>query len=345
MEDYLHPLFKSYAKMIKTKIALKKDEIPSSWIFEHYAGLQDKLYGQNIKIKSVFNPKEKTPSMFIYLGSDMQYRFKDFSSGYSGDACSFVSRLYGITYAKAINRVVKDFNYANLSAADYVIDPSKSSAYQVFDYEARNWNSIDAKYWTSFGIGSKMLEKFNVMPLHSYKLGKENDIIHVERPYMYGYFNNEGLLYKIYQPKNKSKKFLKVRNCIQGMDQLTFKKPNLVIHSSLKDLMAFEELKFKTIECIAPDSENSRIPEKIMWELIKKYERVITVFDNDEAGMKAVERYKEMYGIDGFALDMEKDVADSVAKYGKEPVKLRLVSLLTERINTCKRCNEIITLA
>jgi len=241
--------------------------------------------------------------------------------------------------------VIKDFNYTGLSTADYKIDPSMTSSYHVHDYEARNWNSIDAKYWMSFGIGSKMLEKFNVMPLHSYKLRKENDIINIERPYMYGYFTNEGLLYKIYQPKNKSKKFMKLRNYTQGIEQLTFKKPNLVIHSSLKDLMAFEQLGFKTIECIAPDSENTRIPDKLMWELIGKYDTVITIFDNDEAGKKAVQRYKDMYGIDGFVLDMEKDVADSVAKYGKEPVKSHLVTLLTERINTCKRCSETSTLA
>jgi hypothetical protein len=174
---------------------------------------------------------------------------------------------------------------------------------------------------------------------------KDDDIISIERPYMYGYFNGEGLLYKIYQPKNTSKKFLKIRNYTQGIEQLTFKKPNLVIHSSLKDLMAFEQLNFKTIECIAPDSENTRIPDKLMWELIGKYDTVTTIFDNDEAGMKAVQKYKDLYGIDGFVLDMEKDVADSIAKYGKEPVKTHLVTLLTEKIHTCKRCSETSTLA
>lgn len=331
--------------MIKTKIAFRIEDIPDSWVYEHYLNLQEKLQGQTVKIKSVFNPSEKTPSMFLYMCNNGKYRFKDFSSGHNGGAYDLVSQLHGISFKEAVKRIVKAFNESDKSLADYPVILTKGFSFQVFDYEARNWNSLDAKYWTQFGISSKTLEKFNVMPLVSYKMRKEDDIISIDRSYMYGYFNGEGLLYKIYQPKNLTRKFLKVRNCIQGLEQLTFKKPNLVIHSSLKDLMSFEELKFKTIECIAPDSENSRIPDKIMWELIGKYDTVITLFDNDEAGLKAVQKYKELYGIDGFVLDMEKDVADSIAKYGKEPVKSHLVTLLTEKIYTCKRCSETSTLA
>lgn len=331
--------------MIKTRIAFRMEDIPDRWVYEHYLNLQEKLQGQTLKIKSVFNPSEKTPSMFLYICNNGKYKFKDFSTGNSGSSYDLVSSLYGIPFKDAVKKVMKDFNDAGTSVVDYPAITSKGPSFQVFDYEARNWNSLDAKYWTQFGISSKTLEKFGVMPLACYKLRKEDDMINVERPYMYGYFNGEGLLYKIYQPKNLSRKFLKVRNCIQGLEQLTFKKPNLVIHSSLKDLMSFEELKFKTIECIAPDSENSRIPEKIIWELIGRYDTVTVLFDNDEAGMKAVQKYKDLYGIDGFVLDMEKDVADSVAKYGKESVKSHLVTLLTERIYTCKRCSETSTLA
>ena len=52
-------------------------EIPSTWIFEHYLKLSEKLTGQNIKMKSVFNPTEKTPSMFIYFDAKHNdYRYK-----------------------------------------------------------------------------------------------------------------------------------------------------------------------------------------------------------------------------------------------------------------------------
>ena len=80
-----------------------------------------------------------------------------------------------------------------------------------------------------------------------------------------------------------------------------------------------------------------------MWKLKDKYETITTLFDNDEAGLKAVQRYKEKFGTYGFVLDMEKDVSDSIAKYGKEHVKSYLIPLLTESIYTCRRCNETST--
>ena len=327
--------------MIRTRTIVSTiKEVPVTWIFENYLHMTEKLTGQDVKMKSVFNPSEKTPSMFIYLAKDNVYKFKDFSTGTQGNAISLVEHIYGIPYSKAVIKILNDYNSTMLKG-DYDINEfKKHSKYQVSDYEARCWTDLDAKYWTKFGIGSKLLEEHNVMPLSYYKMSKDDQYIVINGHYLYGYFRADGLMYKIYQPKVENKKFLKIRDYIQGSDQLSSDKPTLVVTSSLKDLMSFKALKFKTIDCIAPDSENSMISESVMWNYIKRYETVITIFDNDEAGKKAIEKYNAKFGIDGFALDLEKDVADSVAKYGKESVKNELIPLLTERIYTCKRCNE-----
>ena len=42
------------------------------------------------------------------------------------------------------------------------------------------------------------------------------------------------------------------------------------------------------IEVIAPDSENSLIKPHVIENLKVKYKKVITLFDNDEAGKKAI---------------------------------------------------------
>jgi hypothetical protein len=333
--------------MISTKkiIISSIRDVPTTWIFEYYLSLADKLYGQEIVVKSVFNSTEKTPSMTIYPDKRTgKYKFKDFSSGTQGDAYDLVKQLFSINASEAVFRVLKDYGeYVNLNCVEKE-DITIVSKFKVSDYEARSWNTEDAKYWMSYGISSKTLEKYNVMPLEAYKMNNGEKEITINNRFTYGYFRADGLIYKIYQPKLQGKKFIKVRSCIQGHEQLTYGKPNLVIQSSLKDLMSFEQLGFKTIECVAPDSENTMIPDAVMWELIKKYETVITVFDNDEAGKKAIMKYKERYGINGFALDLEKDVSDSVLKHGKAFVKSELVPLLTECIHTCKRCPESSTL-
>lgn len=339
--------FYSYGMISTKKIVIDSiRDVPSTWIFEHYLALSEKLYGQEVKLKSVFNPSEKTPSMTIFPDKRTgKYKFKDFSSGNYGDAYDLIKQIFNLDASQAVFMVLKDYaQYVNSN--DVIREEIKAVAkYVVSDYEARSWTTEDAKYWTRFGIGSKTLEKYNVMPLSWYKMKKEESEICINGYFIYGYFREDGLMYKIYQPKSETRKFLKVKKHLQGVEQLTYEKPNLVILSSLKDLMSFEQLAFKTIECIAPDSENTMIPDAMMWDLIKKYDTVTTIFDNDEAGKKAIVKYQEKYGIQGFALDLEKDVSDSIAKHGKDFVKNELIPLLTEMIHTCKRCNETSTLA
>ena len=68
--------------MFNTKnIVLDERNIPSTWVFQYYLNLPEQLTGQNIKIKSIFNPNDKTPSFCIYVNETiMQYKFKDFST-------------------------------------------------------------------------------------------------------------------------------------------------------------------------------------------------------------------------------------------------------------------------
>lgn len=328
--------------MLSTRTIISSPrEIPETWIFEHYLNLTEKLDGREIKMKSIFNPAERTPSMCIYPRKDGRYRFKDFSSGNQGDGIDLVRLLFGLSDIKQVTcKLMKDYNEAILKKGYSIEEFKVHSKFKVSDYEARNWTNLDAKYWMPFGIGSRLLTRYNVMPLSFYKMRKDDNEIVINGHHIYGYFRSDGLIYKIYQPKVQSKKFLKIRSHLQGYDQLTFTKPNLVILSSLKDLMSFESLGFKTIECVAPDSENTAIPDMHIKEFMERYQTVTALFDNDEAGMKAVERYKTRHGINGTVLDLEKDVSDSVVKHGKDFVKSELVPLLTECIHTCRRCPE-----
>jgi len=113
------------------------------------------------------------------------------------------------------------------------------------------------------------------------------------------------------------------------MDQLKYDKDYLVITSSLKDLMAFKRLGYKNAESVAPDSENTMIAEQYIKSLKKKYKDICVLFDNDEAGKVACEKYQERYGLSYVVLDMSKDLSDSVKDYGIQKVKEKLHGLLT----------------
>ena len=86
------------------------------------------------------------------------------------------------------------------------------------------------------------------------------------------------------------------------------------------------------IEVIAPNSENTIIKPYIIENLKNKYKKCITLFDNDEAGKKAIDNYKKMYDIKGVYLDISKDLSDSVKDQGFNKIHKILKPLLKQTI-------------
>jgi hypothetical protein len=163
---------------------------------------------------------------------------------------------------------------------------------------------------------------------------EEDDIIDeltIKGSYIYGYTRSDGQIYKVYQPKVKEHKFLKVKNYVQGTDQLKFDVPNLVICSSLKDAMCLTKFGYN-LEVVAPDSENTAIRKEVIDIYKVKYKSICTLFDNDEAGIKAMKKYKDNFGFPGIHLKLEKDLSDSVKVYGREKVRTFLHPLLKEAL-------------
>ena len=326
--------------MISTKnLIYDLADVPREWVFEHYLNLTEKLTGQDIKMKSVFNTREKTPSMCIYIDRNNIYRFKDFSSGNGGDGLTLVQNLFNLSSRGAASyKIIEDYNqYVLTNGCNTIRSYKQHSKFKVTDYEMRHWNTLDQKYWMGFHIGSRLLSRYNVVPLEYYIMTKtdENDVVSsitIKGNYIYGYFREDGSLYKIYQPKVKESKFIKVRDYIQGTEQLVFDKPYLIITSSLKDLMAYQKLKINNSEAIAPDSENTMIPENIMNNISPKYQKVCVLFDNDEAGIKAAEKYKSKYGFNYVILDLEKDLSDAIKVHGIDKVRDNLLPLLKNAI-------------
>lgn len=323
--------------MISTKqLVTSSKSVPDEWIFEYYLGLNERLCGQNIKILSAFNSKDKVPSMFIYIDSTTGgYKFKDFSSGHQGKAINLVEKLFNINFNQARNKVVTDYEQFLVDNTykkvhEFVIHDK----YKVVDWQIRHWTNQDQAYWMKFKIGSKLLDFYNVSPLEFFTMEKTDidgsiSSVTFNNSYTYGYFREDGSIYKIYMPKNQEKKFIKVENYIQGFDQLRGQ-PNLVITSSLKDLMAFTKLGFKNIEAIAPDSENSMISEMMIEKFKKKYNFICVLFDNDEPGIAAMQKYTEKYGFPAILLPMAKDLSDSVKEYGIDSVRETLLPLLKQ---------------
>ena len=86
------------------------------------------------------------------------------------------------------------------------------------------------------------------------------------------------------------------------------------------------------LEVVAPDSENTIIKPYIVENLKKKYKKVITLFDNDEAGQKAIQKYKDMYNLDGCSLNNCKDISDAVKQHTAQTITTSLRALLVKTL-------------
>ena len=318
--------------MISTKnLILDGSKVPSTWVFEFYLDLPERLNGQNVQIKSVFHPTERTPSMWVFVDKG-QYKFKDFSTGKGGNKIDLVKELFSIDYSKAVFKIGQDYNKFITEKGEYSQSTIKPEAkYKVDGVMVREWNNNDKKFWLQFNIGEDILDEYNVIALEFYDMVKEDNRITIKQPGIYAYWNNEGEVYKIYQPRNKKFKFIKVKPHLQGIDQLEYNEPYLIICSSLKDAMCLKQFGYN-LEVIAPDSENTVIKPYIIENLKKKYKKVVTLFDNDVAGHNAVNKYEQLYDIKGTWLDSSKDIADLVKEKGfadaHKEIKVKLKSVL-----------------
>ena len=318
--------------MISTKnLILDGSKIPSTWVFEFYLDLPERLNGQNVQIKSVFHTTEKTPSMWVFVDKE-QYKFKDFSTGKGGNKIDLVKELFNLDYSKAIFKMTEEYNKFIVEKGKYSESTIKPQGkYKVDGVMVREWNNDDKQFWLQFNIGEDILDEYNVVALEFYDMVKEDNRITIKQPYIYAYWNKEGEVYKIYQPRNKKFKFIKVKPHLQGLDQLKYNQPYLVICSSLKDAMCLKQFGYN-LEVIAPDSENTVIKPYIIENLKKKYKKVVTLFDNDVAGHTAVGKYQELYDIKGTWLDSSKDIADLVKEKGfddaHKELKLKLKFIL-----------------
>lgn len=311
--------------------------IPSEKVFEKLFNLDEPLTGQSVTVKSIFNEKDNTPSMTLFLSDDGYYRFKDFSSGRYGDIADVAQQLYGIaSRQEAFVKIKKIFLEDGESIGTFTPGEIIKTTKEIISHKTRLWNKRDEIFWKQFYIGGKFLKEYNVKPICEYVLritkGEHIEDLIFKPELTFGYFNNEGELCKIYNPLNKKAKFIKVRELTQGDEQLKFDAKCLIIASSIKDIGSFKAMKFKDIELIAPDSENVDVPKKKIELYKSKYEYVFTMFDNDVAGMKAMKHYQDTYGIPYIYFTVEKDIAECVKQHGPRNTKLFLTPVLKDAI-------------
>jgi hypothetical protein len=322
-------------------------QVPSTWIFETYLGLAEPLSGQRVRMNSMFNPADKTPSMFLYYDrTNDVYKYKCFSTGRGGSAIELMMQIWNCNFRQAAIRITDDYTEFLKSGKRCDTKIVEHSTWVVTDYTIRKWSRTDASFWLSYNITSANLEEHNVRPIDRYTMTKksldgapEQEFI-VSSKNLYGYFTKEGVLYKIYQPFNNDRKFIKICDYVQGMDQLKGHK-HLIITSSLKDLMACKSLPYLQVDLIAPDSENTILDKSLIEELKDKYEGIVTMMDSDQPGINSMQKYKELYNLPFVYLPQEKDLSDIVKMHGAQKTLQYLAPVLHRSLDKYKEHEQL----
>jgi hypothetical protein len=241
-----------------------------------------------------------------------------------GDGIDLIAHLFSLSKREAAIKAMQDYQqYLKGNIASHEIIEPKGK-WKVEQYKVRPWTKTDVDFWSPYNIGSKLLDFYNVKALSEVTLVREEErSVLMLRAFAYGYLTGTGELYKVYRPGNDPK-FMTFKNHIQGWDQVKGKQ-RLFVCSSLKDIMSMRSLGIDG-DYISPQSENSGLEGIMNW--ILDYPEKYIIFDNDQAGLRMMEKYNQEFKIPYLHLKMAKDISDSVKEFGASRVKQELETLL-----------------
>ena len=287
--------------LIETPKKLTKDLILSSLseeqIFSFYIG-------GDVRGKKLFRSKlrvDKTPTCSLYRNNRGVLIYKDFATGQYLDVFAYVQEMFKCSYPEALRIIANDFNIlkdsslnknkGKIISKDFKIEEKEFSKIQI---EVQDFTELELKWWSKYGITLNILKKYNVYSCKHVFLNGQLVAKSQQHCPIYGYYGKKYRgeeLWRIYFPKRKEFRFMGnwPTKKVQGLDYIPEKGNLLVITKSMKDVMCFYSM---GITAIAPNSETQFIPEPVLEDLKKRFKYIVTLFDNDETGIKFLNKVK-----------------------------------------------------
>ena len=282
---------------------------------------------KGLQVSPLRNDKKPTASFFRDKKNELI--FHDFDGSFYGNFISVVMHLYNCSYYVALKTIANDFgiieskgyekHIKEIAKSETVFTEKQSTS--NIQVQIKEFTKKELDWWNSFGISLKTLNKFHVVSCaNSFLNGFYFESSSDTSP-MYGYYGgkkDEMELWRIYMPTKRTYRFLsnwKGSFC-QGAKQLPVRGNNLIITKSMKDVMSLYEL---NINSIAPTSENQIISYAQYDRLIKKFNEIFIMYDNDLAGVRGAHKYKKAFpGIRCIFIKRKysKDISDMCKKKG-----------------------------
>ena len=256
--------------------------------------------------------EDSHPSFGTYKSGN-SIRFRDFSTGDSGNAIEFVKRLFQLSDIKEVYDKLKE-DFQNYIPSKVQINNTERKHIGII---RQDFTDIDRLYWQSFNISEDTLVRYDVFSIKHYLVNGEvkGSYFDTDPLYAYKVFDK----FKIYRPltTNKSNKWRGNLSTydLQGYQQLPESGDLLIITKSLKDVMVLYELGYNAV---APPSETSPIPKVVMDHLQSRFKKIVILYDRDHTGINYTRHLIRNYGCDFAFVDRVyhcKDISDLVKNH------------------------------
>lgn len=285
----------------------------------------------------------------FFRGSSGNLYFKDFATGQCLTFEGVVMAMYDCTYHEALKIIAKDFGYIQSDQtkkhkSEIKIQPKFESEKETFiQVEIKDFSESELKWWNSFGISEKTLNKYKIYSIKTVFLNGTVYAQSTQHSPIFGYYfgKKENIeQWRIYMPKRKEFRFIGnvSTKTVQGYKQLPETGKILVITKSMKDVCLLSTL---GIPAIAPNSETQFVSDKMLDELRNRFKNIALLYDSDLTGVRFMNKIRKQHRdliVCMIPRKYEaKDISDFYQKYGKS----KTIELIKDCINYIKHEKEI----
>lgn len=290
------------------------------------------------------------PGAFFTILQGTLY-FVDFAHDPTHMDCFYAVKqhIHNDNFKEVLNTISKDFNlglHRPKSLSDFAvrsikksyskptikIDSNQAKPISTADIkvQVQDFNKFDLNFWNQYGITENILHKFNVKAV--YRAWINDNFFHEYNRYdpIYRY-REKGNRIKLYRPF--ANKWFKWRTnmsggILEGWDELPETGDMVIITSSKKDVMSLYAAGFTAI---ATRSESSLLSENAFELLNGRFDKIVSLYNNDEAGIKYANKLENIYNIPKIFLQGDdKDPSDFI----KNNNILKLKQVITHELNT-----------
>jgi hypothetical protein len=296
------------------------------------------------KMENVLNPfyEDTKPAFSIYLKSSKdesetdKWCFNDFGDeSFFGDVFDFAGFYYDLDVKQDFNEIVlniiRDLNIKETEVTQhdiYLSSDMQNFCFEIIYFDQTNQKEFTENYFLdNYSIPYSVCLEYGARAIKGYRHLKGGKIIsfNVREKEVLIAYTHDGYA-KLYQPLTKNPSFRfsylgkKPKDYIFGWNQILnriakYKNPRniLILTGGEKDVLSLATLGY---DAICFNSETASIPSFAIDNIFPYYDKIFIMYDNDETGLKSMEKISKQHKIAMVKLPTEinnktvKDISD-----------------------------------